>query len=165
MTIDCVSSGIMFIESSAKAGFNIKALFRKLANALPGMESAQTSQPATNCKRCNEHYFMMQWTLPGDAVNTTLWCNEHYLVMRWTLPRDASYTPYSTIRINILWTRQTMNPSYSIDDHLMWCPFTTKRANLIIDLQDIAIEHVSLPFSSPVTDSEVSRCSWSPHIP
>lgn len=41
---------IMFIESSAKAGFNIKALFRKLANALPGMESAQTSQPATNCK-------------------------------------------------------------------------------------------------------------------
>ena len=40
--------GIMFIESSAKAGFNIKALFRKLANALPGMESAQAKQPATN---------------------------------------------------------------------------------------------------------------------
>ena len=38
----------MFIESSAKAGFNIKALFRKLANALPGMESAQAKQPATN---------------------------------------------------------------------------------------------------------------------
>lgn len=32
----------MFIESSAKAGFNIKALFRKLATALPGMETAQT---------------------------------------------------------------------------------------------------------------------------
>lgn len=31
---------IMFIESSAKAGFNIKALFRKLATALPGMETA-----------------------------------------------------------------------------------------------------------------------------
>ncbi len=47
---------IMFIESSAKAGFNIKALFRKLATALPGMEAAQT-QPASNCKfllhRCN----------------------------------------------------------------------------------------------------------------
>ena len=39
--------GILFIESSAKAGFNIKALFKKLATALPGMESAQT-QPATN---------------------------------------------------------------------------------------------------------------------
>ena len=35
----------MFIETSAKAGFNIKALFRKLAASLPGMESAP-SQPA-----------------------------------------------------------------------------------------------------------------------
>lgn len=41
--------GIMFIESSAKAGFNIKALFRKLATALPGMETAQP-QPASNRK-------------------------------------------------------------------------------------------------------------------
>lgn len=40
---------IMFIESSAKAGFNIKALFRKLATALPGMETAQ-AQPANNRK-------------------------------------------------------------------------------------------------------------------
>jgi Ras-related protein Rab-6A len=39
--------GIMFIESSAKAGFNIKALFRKLATALPGVESAP-AQPASN---------------------------------------------------------------------------------------------------------------------
>eukprot|EP01023_Acetabularia_acetabulum_P012806 TRINITY_DN16022_c1_g3_i3.p2 TRINITY_DN16022_c1_g3~~TRINITY_DN16022_c1_g3_i3.p2 ORF type:complete len:213 (-),score=27.29 TRINITY_DN16022_c1_g3_i3:117-755(-) len=30
---------VMFIETSAKAGFNIKALFRKIAAALPGMES------------------------------------------------------------------------------------------------------------------------------
>jgi Ras-related protein Rab-6A len=35
--------GIMFIESSAKAGFNIKALFRKLATALPGMVSTKMS--------------------------------------------------------------------------------------------------------------------------
>lgn len=27
---------VMFIETSAKAGFNVKALFRKVANALPG---------------------------------------------------------------------------------------------------------------------------------
>ncbi|WIA11197.1 hypothetical protein OEZ85_011324 [Tetradesmus obliquus] len=31
---------VNFIETSAKAGFNIKALFRKIAAALPGMESA-----------------------------------------------------------------------------------------------------------------------------
>ena len=40
-----LKESIMFIESSAKAGFNIKQLFRKLATALPGMESAQ-AQPA-----------------------------------------------------------------------------------------------------------------------
>mmetsp|Transcript_10557 Transcript_10557/g.15829 ORF Transcript_10557/g.15829 Transcript_10557/m.15829 type:complete len:156 (+) Transcript_10557:64-531(+) len=33
---------VMFMETSAKAGFNIKPLFRKLATALPGMESAPT---------------------------------------------------------------------------------------------------------------------------
>jgi len=37
---------IMFIETSAKAGFNIKPLFRKLATALPGMESAQSQGSA-----------------------------------------------------------------------------------------------------------------------
>lgn len=34
---------VMFIETSAKAGYNIKALFRKLATALPGMESSQVA--------------------------------------------------------------------------------------------------------------------------
>ncbi|KAK4522910.1 hypothetical protein GAYE_PCTG70G1506 [Galdieria yellowstonensis] len=31
--------GIMFMETSAKAGFNVKALFRKIASVLPGMEN------------------------------------------------------------------------------------------------------------------------------
>ncbi|KAI3697268.1 hypothetical protein L6452_30162 [Arctium lappa] len=34
---------VMFIETSAKAGFNIKALFRKIASALPGMETLSSS--------------------------------------------------------------------------------------------------------------------------
>ncbi|KAG7389691.1 Ras- protein Rab6 [Phytophthora pseudosyringae] len=34
---------VMFIETSAKAGFNIKALFRKLATVLPGMENTMIS--------------------------------------------------------------------------------------------------------------------------
>ncbi|TMW67497.1 hypothetical protein Poli38472_011117 [Pythium oligandrum] len=34
---------VMFIETSAKAGFNIKALFRKLATVLPGMENTAIS--------------------------------------------------------------------------------------------------------------------------
>lgn len=32
-------NGLMFIETSAKAGHNVKALFRRIAQALPGMES------------------------------------------------------------------------------------------------------------------------------
>lgn len=31
---------VMFIETSAKAGYNVKALFRRIAQALPGMEAA-----------------------------------------------------------------------------------------------------------------------------
>jgi len=37
---------ILFIEASAKAGYNVKALFRKLATALPGMEAAPTTSNA-----------------------------------------------------------------------------------------------------------------------
>jgi Ras-related protein Rab-6A len=31
----------MFIETSAKAGHNVKALFKRIAQALPGMENTQ----------------------------------------------------------------------------------------------------------------------------
>jgi Ras-related protein Rab-6A len=32
---------VMFIETSAKAGYNVKQLFRRVAAALPGLESAE----------------------------------------------------------------------------------------------------------------------------
>ena len=35
---------VMFIETSAKAGHNVKQLFRRIAGALPGMDDAQTRQ-------------------------------------------------------------------------------------------------------------------------
>ncbi|QHO19638.1 hypothetical protein HN873_035783 [Arachis hypogaea] len=35
---------VMFIEASAKAGFNLIALFRKIAAALPGMETLSSSK-------------------------------------------------------------------------------------------------------------------------
>lgn len=48
--------GILFIETSAKAGHNVKSLFRKLAAALPGLETQQpqpdaqsTLQPLNPC--------------------------------------------------------------------------------------------------------------------
>jgi len=39
---------IMFIETSAKAGFNIKALFRKVASALPGVDEAGIDKNTSN---------------------------------------------------------------------------------------------------------------------
>ncbi|GLT33747.1 hypothetical protein SLA2020_083110 [Shorea laevis] len=36
--------GVMFMETSAKAGFNIKPLFRKVAAALPGMETLSSTK-------------------------------------------------------------------------------------------------------------------------
>ena len=38
-------AGVMFIETSAKAGFNVKALFRKIAAALPGRVLACALKP------------------------------------------------------------------------------------------------------------------------
>ncbi len=35
---------VMFIETSAKAGYNVKQLFRRVAAALPGMEAAAQDQ-------------------------------------------------------------------------------------------------------------------------
>lgn len=36
---------VMFIETSAKAGYNVKQLFRRVAAALPGMESTENKKP------------------------------------------------------------------------------------------------------------------------
>ncbi|OUS47362.1 ras family-domain-containing protein [Ostreococcus tauri] len=56
--------GVMFIETSAKAGFNVKVLFRKIAAALPGLETPRraegedlvevklTGQPAESKSAC-----------------------------------------------------------------------------------------------------------------
>jgi Ras-related protein Rab-6A len=38
---------VMFIETSAKAGHNVKMLFKRIAQALPGMDnSSQSNAPA-----------------------------------------------------------------------------------------------------------------------
>ena len=38
----------MFIETSAKAGYNVKALFKKIAQALPGMDNTGTENNGKN---------------------------------------------------------------------------------------------------------------------
>jgi GTPase SAR1 family protein len=42
------ADGLLFVETSAKAGFNVKALFRRLASALPGMDSAAVESDASS---------------------------------------------------------------------------------------------------------------------
>jgi hypothetical protein len=40
----------MFIETSAKAGYNVKALFRKIGHALPGMENPSEDGQREQCE-------------------------------------------------------------------------------------------------------------------
>lgn len=40
--------GIMFMETSAKAGHNVKSLFKKIALSLPGMEKEGAAADAEN---------------------------------------------------------------------------------------------------------------------
>jgi len=45
--------GVMFIETSAKAGYNVAALFRKLAMSLPGMDTAEAASVDVDLKKEN----------------------------------------------------------------------------------------------------------------
>ncbi|TKA21808.1 Ras-related protein Rab-6B [Salinomyces thailandicus] len=49
--------GLMFVETSAKVGFNVKALFKRIAQALPGMEGegATGQQAAAGTIDVNVH--------------------------------------------------------------------------------------------------------------
>ena len=40
--------GCMFVETSAKVGHNVKGLFKKIAQALPGMEGEGQQGPANS---------------------------------------------------------------------------------------------------------------------
>ena len=43
-------SGALFMETSAKVGANVKALFKRIAQALPGLEGEETKQnPQSKC--------------------------------------------------------------------------------------------------------------------
>ena len=45
---------LMFIETSAKVGHNVKALFKRIAQALPGMEGeGQQAAPGSKWRRCD----------------------------------------------------------------------------------------------------------------
>jgi Ras-related protein Rab-6A len=41
-------SNLMFMETSAKVGYNVKQLFKRIAQALPGMEGSDAAAQASN---------------------------------------------------------------------------------------------------------------------
>ena len=45
-------NNLMFIETSAKVGHNVKTLFKRIAQALPGMEGAEGAAAAGNQSEC-----------------------------------------------------------------------------------------------------------------
>jgi len=47
-------SGLLFIETSAKVGYNVKPLFKRIAQALPGMEGENREQANTSKLMCAE---------------------------------------------------------------------------------------------------------------
>jgi len=62
---------IMFIETSAKAGFNIKALFRKVAAALPGMENAKLG---TNEEKKDNNIDLEKEKSTNSTESSGCWC-------------------------------------------------------------------------------------------
>jgi len=48
-------NNLMFIETSAKVGHNVKNLFRRIAQALPGMEGAEGAAAQ------NQSKFLLSW--------------------------------------------------------------------------------------------------------
>ena len=41
-------NNLMFVETSAKLGHNVKTLFKRIAQALPGMEGTEAAAQASN---------------------------------------------------------------------------------------------------------------------
>lgn len=56
-------NNLMFVETSAKLGHNVKTLFKRIAQALPGMEGSENAVQATSQRRsldwsqANSEYF------------------------------------------------------------------------------------------------------------
>ena len=63
--------GVLFVETSAKAGFNIKALFRKLATALPG----STTAPAPSAAESNLIDIKLNHVPPPDTAASASGCS------------------------------------------------------------------------------------------
>ena len=60
-------NNLMFIETSAKVGHNVKNLFRRIAQALPGMDGAE-NPAATDNTGMSSRYRVLHKSLTINAV-------------------------------------------------------------------------------------------------
>jgi Ras-related protein Rab-6A len=56
---------LMFIETSAKVGHNVKALFKRIAQALPGMEGEGQQAPNSECIAI--YLFLVNWVMEANV--------------------------------------------------------------------------------------------------
>lgn len=56
--------GILFMETSAKAGHNVKSLFKKIAMSLPGMEKEATATDAAGANQSQSAHYDFPLSVP-----------------------------------------------------------------------------------------------------
>ncbi|KYN04723.1 Ras-related protein Rab-6A [Cyphomyrmex costatus] len=88
---------VMFIETSAKAGYNVKQLFRRVAAALPGMDSTENKPPEDSilCVRYLLHAICMAYLQERSRRLV------FYVYIIPTLPIIIYYYYLSTLYITI----------------------------------------------------------------
>jgi len=64
-TTKATQLNIMFMETSAKAGHNVKSLFKKIAMSLPGMEKDTQTEPNTS----PPVFFVSNWSFSHSVLD------------------------------------------------------------------------------------------------
>ena len=65
---------VMFIETSAKAGYNVKQLFRRVAAALPGMEATDQAQGLGGAKTDMTEVVLKDTPIPQQTLDSGCSC-------------------------------------------------------------------------------------------
>ncbi len=65
---------VMFIETSAKAGYNVKQLFRRVAAALPGMEASDAAGGAGEKPQNYREVVLNDDKLPDQQMESGCTC-------------------------------------------------------------------------------------------
>jgi Ras-related protein Rab-6A len=65
-------NNLMFIETSAKVGHNVKNLFRRIAQALPGMEGAEGAAAAGNQSKCSGRKRPGAMLIPDTVIDVNI---------------------------------------------------------------------------------------------